>query len=883
MSDLAAGVAFVDIEPKVSKGFEATLAAGLEPALKSIGTKMSAVGGSLSKVVTAPLLLIGGGLLKAGADIDSAFDTIRIKTGATGQVLTNLEKDFRGVASSGPESFDDVANAIATLHDRTGAVGPQLQALAGNLLTLSRITKTDVTTNIDDTSRAFAAWNIQLKDQPEALNKIFRASQATGTDITQLTETVQKFAIPLKELGFSFDSSLALVGKFNKEGVNTELTLRALQVSLAKTAKSGEDPVKALARITKEIKEAGTVSGANAKAIELFGARAGPQLAGAIRAGRLEVGDLIKSIKSGDTIEQAAAQTDDFAESFKTLKNNVIFAVEPIASKLFNALDKLAPKFAPIIGKLEDVVDWFAKLSPKTQEIIVIVAALAAALGPVLLILGPLVTAVGALLSPVGLVVAAIAGLAAIFVTAKVNGSGVGDVVSGIAKKIEADAPKIAAQGLKIAGDFIQGAAKALVDNVPKLTEKFIVIARAFLDWIKPLIGPALIQLGHWLGALGTWILDVGLPLLVRTLHRLGTAFVEWIKPNGPPLLRELGSLLGKLVVWIVTVALPTLILHIGKWEIAFIQWLSPSIVKLLRALPGLLLALGKWIVTVALPWIGKELLKLGIAFVEWIGPMIPKVLLALALLPLKIGEWLLTTAVPWVVTSLFHLAGAFVEWIIPTIPKVIVFLIQMFINIVEWVLGTAVPWIAKTMVNLATAFFSWLWDEIPKIPGQLEDLGKKIVDWVTAMPEKINKAAAAMFDGIKTAFKEAINYVIRGWNAISFETPKIEVAGKTIGGDKVTVPQIPELKALGGSVKAGNPYFVGERGIELEIPRYNGRIMSNAELRDLLTKPSAGGGAGVVIQQLNVPTRTEAKAEEVADAISRKIGWRVSLANPVR
>jgi hypothetical protein len=53
-----------------------------------------------------------------------------------------------------------------------------------------------------------------------------------------------------------------------------------------------------------------------------------------------------------------------------------------------------------------------------------------------------------------------------------------------------------------------------------------------------------------------------------------------------------------------------------------------------------------------------------------------------------------------------------------------------------------------------------------------------------------------------------------------------------------------PFSKAGGGTVQAGRPTLVGERGAEIFVPNSSGRIMNNADSQ------GAGGGGGVVINQ---------------------------------
>jgi phage-related protein len=80
------------------------------------------------------------------------------------------------------------------------------------------------------------------------------------------------------------------------------------------------------------------------------------------------------------------------------------------------------------------------------------------------------------------------------------------------------------------------------------------------------------------------------------------------------------------------------------------------------------------------------------------------------------------------------------------------------------------------------------------------------------------------MFDGIKTAFRTVINWVIGKWNNLSFgfdgiSLPK-KLGGGRVGGFKMDTPNIP-LLADGGRVQRAGSVIVGERGPEmLSLPR---------------------------------------------------------------
>jgi hypothetical protein len=135
------------------------------------------------------------------------------------------------------------------------------------------------------------------------------------------------------------------------------------------------------------------------------------------------------------------------------------------------------------------------------------------------------------------------------------------------------------------------------------------------------------------------------------------------------------------------------------------------------------------------------------------------------------------------------------------------------------------------TIKRVTAAAFNWVWTKVKQVFGFLKTLFlnftgpgliikhfDKIVGFVKGMPGRIKSAATGMFDGIKDAFKAAINWLIRKWNDFSIGIPAVDThipgIGK-VGGFSLDTPNIPEL-AKGGIVKArpgGTIVKVGEAG----------------------------------------------------------------------
>lgn len=333
--------------------------AATEQKAGGFGSKMATagkVGAAAFAAVAGAAVGVGVGLFKVGASFDSAYDKIRVGTGATGQALKSLEGDFKAVVQSVPTDFESASTAIADLNTRLGLTGKPLQDISGQFLELSRITETDVAENIATATRVFGDFGIAAEEQGASLDALFRASQSTGIGVSELADKMTQFGAPLRQLGFDFNQSAALISKFEKEGVNTEAVLGGMKQSLGRMAKAGEEPIETFARLSEEIAKAGSTGEANAIAVEAFGSRAGPDLAAAVREGRFELGDLFDTIEGGsETIMQAGKDTQDFGEKWTMFKNRVLVALEPIAMKVFNALGKamdiLGPKVDMLVKK----------------------------------------------------------------------------------------------------------------------------------------------------------------------------------------------------------------------------------------------------------------------------------------------------------------------------------------------------------------------------------------------------------------------------------------------------------------------------------------------------------------------------------------------------
>lgn len=325
-------------------------ASGMSSAFSGIGKAFVKMLPSLS--VAAAGAAAGKAMLNLGLDFDSAYDTIILKTGATGAALEGLQSTLHNVMTAVPTDAGTAAKAISDLNVRLGLTGAELEGLAAPLLEASRMLGGDVSSTAQQFTRVMGDWGVPVEEASTALDKFFKAGQLTGVGMDSLMMKVVAFGSPLRLMGFELDQAIAMFAKWEKEGVNAELVMGSLRIAAGKFARDNVPLQEGLQNTITSIQGMESASEALALGMEVFGARAGPDMVAAIREGRFATDDLVAALQNSDgAIMDTAAETADFAEEFQKLKNEVNIALAPIGIALVDALTNVVKIIAPLVSR----------------------------------------------------------------------------------------------------------------------------------------------------------------------------------------------------------------------------------------------------------------------------------------------------------------------------------------------------------------------------------------------------------------------------------------------------------------------------------------------------------------------------------------------------
>ena len=286
----------------------------------------------------------------------------------------------------------------------------------------------------------FDKMSLRTGETVENLSALAYAADISGTSI----ETMEK---GLKGLTKTMDDAFRGIGEGLEAFEELDIKVVDTEGNLRSTVEVLKEAATKISTIKNPTKQA-------AYAMDLFGAKAGPQLLPMLKMGEKGIDDLIKKAKElGITLStEEASAAAEFTDRLTDLKGALAGAGREIGFVLMPILTNLAEKAIEIIKKIKDWVDAHKPLVEIIVKVGAALGALAVIGGPILMaisVIGHLKTAivaVGAAIkvvtiamaaNPLGLAILATAALYTVWVT---NFAGIRDftvaVVDGIKKAL---------------------------------------------------------------------------------------------------------------------------------------------------------------------------------------------------------------------------------------------------------------------------------------------------------------------------------------------------------------------------------------------------------------------------------------------------------------
>lgn len=219
-------------------------------------------------------------------DLDEGYDTILVKTGASGDALA----EFTGIADriygDLPSTMADIGVAVGEVNTRFGSTGDELDDLSRKFLKFSNINGTNLNSTIDGVQASMASFNVEAKDAGKVLDVMNKAGQNTGVSMDALQSTLLQNASAFRDMDMDIYQSIDFVSKLEKSGIDTAQVMSGLKKAYQTSAREGKSFQDSLVQVQDALMNAENSTEANKLAVDLFG-KSYANIATAVRDGRL--------------------------------------------------------------------------------------------------------------------------------------------------------------------------------------------------------------------------------------------------------------------------------------------------------------------------------------------------------------------------------------------------------------------------------------------------------------------------------------------------------------------------------------------------------------------------------------------------------------------
>lgn len=296
----------------------------------------------------------------AAVELDKGYDTIAVKTGATGEELEKFKDVADDVFGSMPVEMEDVGKAVGDVSTRFGMTGKSLEETSEIFLKFAKINNTDVTNSINGSDRIMQKFHIDTKDTANMLGMFTKVGQDTGMTMDTLMGVLDKNGDTLQELGFSLEDSTKMLAEFEKNGVDISGVMAALRKGVINATKEGKDASGMLAEASDAIINAKTETEALQIATETFGSKGAVVMTRGLRDGRISLGNTSDAMKKyGDVVTETFEATISPWDEAKVAVNNLKTAGSDLAG---TALYTMQPAIEKITKDVKGLTEWFEGL-----------------------------------------------------------------------------------------------------------------------------------------------------------------------------------------------------------------------------------------------------------------------------------------------------------------------------------------------------------------------------------------------------------------------------------------------------------------------------------------------------------------------------------------
>lgn len=333
-----------------------------------IGTTLKVgVAAAAAAAGTAIIAMAKTGIEQA-VDLEKQMSKFKAATGATGEEAEKVKDIVKDLYKVNEDSYEDLAATAEALYTQMGMNAEGVEKYAQSYLDYAKVTGQADADTVESIAKVGKAWNLTADENVSLMDKLLVAQQKYGLSVTDSQAKLVNLAPSLQALGMDVDDAVGYLAMFNQAGVDSSTVTTAFTKALTKV-KSPEE----LKQLITDIQNTEDPLERAQKASELFGTKAGPQMAQALADGTTSVDDFITSMNNAEgAVSNASAAYDDNFETrlallkkkFSGMATEIGEKLLPIAEKLMGWVEDHMPEIEAAVTTVFDAIgkaiEWFS-------------------------------------------------------------------------------------------------------------------------------------------------------------------------------------------------------------------------------------------------------------------------------------------------------------------------------------------------------------------------------------------------------------------------------------------------------------------------------------------------------------------------------------------
>lgn len=313
--------------------------------------KLGIVGAVAGIGVAIGAMAVAG--IKNAQELDDQMAKFKSHTGVTKEATEEVKQTVMDLYKVNEDSYEEIVKTAEALSNNMGMNSEDIKKYAQNYLNYAKVTgqaNEDAVGAIDDLGDA---WGLTADESVSAMDKLLVLNQEYGMSVQDSQAALTKMAPAAKAVGMSMDEASAYMAMFAQTGIDASTSSTAFSKAL-QNVKSPDE----LKTLITDIQNCEDPMKRAQLASELFGAKAGPQMAQALGESDLDINKFIENMnKTGGAVTQAS---DAYDGSLKV-------QLALMKKQLEGLFTELGEKLSPLIAEF---VAWLKEHMPQIQKVL---------------------------------------------------------------------------------------------------------------------------------------------------------------------------------------------------------------------------------------------------------------------------------------------------------------------------------------------------------------------------------------------------------------------------------------------------------------------------------------------------------------------------------